>query len=158
MVLLCASIGYAQDDDAPSVKTSDLKMIVGNWTGTITYLDYRSGKPFTMPANLEVKMTGYPNKLLLYNTYPNEPEANDTDKLKLSKKGTHLNKAKVVSREVLPNGQVVIMAQKKGKDDNKKAMMRYTYTVSENQFVIRKDVKFDGAEEWVQRNEFKYAK
>jgi hypothetical protein len=42
---------------AQLVQVKDLSSSVGNWEGTLTYLDYSSGKPFTMLANIKIKLT-----------------------------------------------------------------------------------------------------
>ena len=41
------------------VKRDDLQSLTGNlWSGTLTYLDYRSKKKISIPANLTVKANG----------------------------------------------------------------------------------------------------
>ncbi len=41
-LLVCSSL------KAQSVQVKDLSNSVGSWEGKLTYLDYASGKPFTM--------------------------------------------------------------------------------------------------------------
>ena len=138
--------------------SGDLKIVIGAWTGNITYLDYKTNKPFTMPANVIVKQGKNANTFLLYNQYPNEPKANNTDKVKITKNGTHLNKAMVTSREELANGQILVITENTANDDNKQAVIRYTYTLGENQFIIRKDVQFEDSKDWIKRSEFNYSR
>ena len=140
------------------ITPEDLNIIIGDWAGNITYLDYRTNKPFTMPANLAVKPGKSSDILLLYNTYPDEPKANNTDKVKISKNGTYLNKAMVTSREVLPNGLIIIQTENTGKDDNRQAVIKYTYTLGQNQFIIRKEVQFEDSKDWIKRSEFNYVR
>ena len=140
----------------PQITTEDLKTIVGSWEGSITYLDYRTNKPFTMAANLIVQKGKDENNLVLNNLYPNEPKANNSDKIKATKNGTFLNRHLVTTREELDNGQIQIQTEHKGKDDNKKALMRYTYLISKNLFLIRKEVQFDEVGGWIKRSEFSY--
>jgi hypothetical protein len=125
------------------IKTEDLKTIVGSWEGKITYLDYQTNKPFTMAANLIAETGKNENSLVLKNIYPNEPRANNYDKIKITKNGTLLNGNLVTRREELEDGQVKIQTEHKGKDDHKKALIRYTYLISEDIFLIRKDVFFN---------------
>ena len=138
------------------ITSEDLKVVIGNWEGSITYLDYQTNKPFTMPANLNVTQGKSENILLLNNIYPNEPKANSTDKIKIAKNGMLLNKNPVTSREELENGHIRIQTEHKAKDDKKKALLRYTYTVGNDFFQIRKEVQFDEKGEWIKRSEFNY--
>jgi len=160
--LLFSVDNYAQKEnlDTPSKKVTseDLMIIVGNWTGNITYLDYRTNKPFTMPANVTVKQGKNKDQLFLYNVYHNEPKANNREKIKVSKNGTMLNKKRVNSRVELPDGQIQIKTKSTGKDDNKKALIQYTYLLAENQFIIRKEVQFENSKDWIKRSEFSYTR
>ena len=152
LFLLFSFIIYSQS----KITTEDLKTIVGNWEGTITYLDYQTNKPFNMPANLIVEKGKTENSLVLNNLYPNEPKANNSDKIKVTKNGTFLNKNLVTKREELDNGQIQIQTEHKGKDDNKTAQIRYTYLISKNLFLIRKEVQFNQGGDWIKRSEFRY--
>ncbi len=143
---------YAQN----KITTDDLNTLLGEWTGTLTYINYSDNTPFTMPANLTVSQGKNENQLLLMINYPNEPNANSKDKIKISKNGTQLNKTDVKSKEILPNGQVQITTEYIGKDDNKKALIKNVYIIGTNQFIIRKEVKFQNSDEWLMRNEYKY--
>jgi hypothetical protein len=42
---------------AQSVKVKDLSRSVGSWEGKLTYMDYSTGKPFTMLANIKIGLT-----------------------------------------------------------------------------------------------------
>jgi len=138
------------------ITSDDLKTIIGNWEGSITYLDYQTNKPFTMPANLMVKPGKNENQLVLNNTYPNEPKANGSDKIKITKNGLRLNKNVVTSRTGLENGGLQIQTEHEAKDDRKKALIRYSYIIGSDLFVIRKEVKFEKAGNWIKRSEYKY--
>ena len=138
------------------ITSEELKKIIGKWEGSITYLDYRSNKPFTMPANLVVKQGNDEYSLVLNNIYPKEPKANNSDKIKISKNGLFLNKHMVTSRKILENGQIQIQTEHEAKDDRKKARIRYTFIISSEVFIIRKDVQFEDKTEWIKRSEFNY--
>ena len=73
------------------VQPDQIQDCVGNWEGTLTYLDYSSGNPFSMPANIKIEKGKNDRELLLFNEYPNEPKANNKGKMTLSKDGTKLN-------------------------------------------------------------------
>ncbi len=78
------------------------------------------------------------------------------DKIKVSKNGELLNNHKVKSKQKLSNGQIQITTEYSGKDNNKKALIRNLYILGENQFIIRKEVKYENSDEWLKRNEFSY--
>jgi len=143
---------YAQNTITPD----DLNMLLGEWTGTLTYIDYSSNKPFTMPAKLIVKQRQNENQLLLFISYPKEPNANSKDKIRISKDGSQLNKNDVKSKQRWPDGQVQITTEYSGKDNNEKALIKNVYVLGKDQFVIRKEVKFENSEDWLLRNEYKY--
>lgn len=140
------------------VAAEDLKRLIGEWEGQITYLDYQTNKPFTMDANLSVRPGRSDWSLILSNDYPSEPKANNTEKIRVTRKGETLNKSRVTVRKELNNGQIEIQTENQGKDDNKKATIRYTYLIGQTSFLIRKEVQFNEEAGWVKRNEFSYAK
>ena len=109
-----------------------------------------------MPANLIVEKGKNENSLVLNNLYPNEPKANHSDKIKVTKNGTFLNKHLVTKREELDNGQIQIQTEHEGKDDNKTAQIRYTYRTGQNHFLIRKEVLFNQGGKWRKSSEFSY--
>ena len=47
-------LGFAK---AQSVKVKDLSRSVGSWEGKLTYIDYSTGNPFTMLANIKIGLT-----------------------------------------------------------------------------------------------------
>ena len=145
---------YSQNN----VTTDDLKTLLGEWAGTLTYTDYGTNKPFTMPANLIVNQGKNNYQLILNINYPKEPNANSKDKIKISKNGTQLNKLDIKSKVVLPNGQIQITTQYSGKDNGKKALIKNIYIIGTSVFIIRKEVKFENSEDWFMRNEYKYSR
>jgi len=150
--LLFSLKNYAQN----TITSDDLNILLGEWTGTLTYTDYSSNEPFTMPANLVVKQGKNKNQLLLFINYPKEPNANSKDKIRISKNGSQLNNIDVKSKQRLSEGQVQIITEYSGKDNNKKALIKNVYILGGNQFIIRKEVNFENSEDWLIRNEYKY--
>lgn len=162
MPLLSSGV-YCQDmQDAPKnqILTSDLVLLIGHWEGTLTYVDYSTNEPYTMPANLVMKQGKNEFQLIGSHEYPNEPGANTNVKLKISENGARLNKRNVTSREILPDGQIQIMTEYLHKDgnDGKMATNRITYTLGSDKYSVRKDVRFDGTTDWIMRNEYSYQK
>lgn len=159
-LLFCLTI-YGQETIAQSnegIKPEDLKGLIGDWTGTLTYIDYRSNEPYTMPAKLSVTAAKNDQHIVLSYIYPNEPKANSTEDIKISKNGSQLNKKEVKSRKSLSNGDTRIVTEYSGKDNDKKAVIRNEYTVGATTFIITKKVRFDDTEEWLKRNEYSFTR
>ncbi|WEK69868.1 MAG: hypothetical protein P0Y62_18930 [Candidatus Chryseobacterium colombiense] len=154
--LLTATLTQAQKKMNGLV--NDFIKVEGSWTGQLTYLDYSSGKPYTMSADLEIKRIPNTNEFLFVHTYPKEKSANKTDTIIISKDGQYIGKEKLVSRKKLSNGATMIITEKEGKDgnDGKKATIRQTYTLGNSSFSTQKDVLFSGETAWIKRHEYVY--
>lgn len=149
-----ACFTYGQNQIFPE----DLDQIIGEWQGSLTYLDYQTNQPYTMPANLIIEQGKNDYELVLKNIYPNEPKANNKERMKISKTGLQLNKHNITSRLALENGDIQIQTVHKGKDDRKKALIRYTYLIGKKSFIMKKEVQFNELDPWIKRNEFNYVK
>ena len=139
------------------ISTGDFATALGAWKGKLTYLDYSSGKPYTMPANVIISVNEKgKGEIVLALIYPDEPKANGNDTLVISKNGMELNGAKLVSKKITSDGSVQIITDKEGTDgnDNKKALLRHVYTINKNNFSNRKEVRFAGTDKWILRNEY----
>lgn len=147
------SVTHAQNPISPD----DLSVLQGAWTGSLTYVDYGSGKPYTMPANLVAEQGNNVYQFVLQISYPNEPHANSKEKIRISKDGSQLNKTDITSTQVLPNGLLQIITEYSGKDNNQDAFIRNTYILGAKDFILRKHVKFQN-EEWLMRNEYKFTR
>ena len=140
------------------LQKSDVALLCGAWEGTLTYLDYTTGKPYTMPANVMISSIKGSDHLLVQMDYPDEPKANSTDTLHLSGGGMMIDGEKIVSREVLTDGTVKVVSEEQGKDgnDNKSATFRFTRTSSNDVYEVMKEVRFDGEKTWVLRHIYSY--
>lgn len=158
IVLITMTICNAQSNTKTSIK--DFEQFVGSWQGSLTYLDYSTGKPYTMPADIDIKRMRKTNYFTFLNIYPKESSANSIDTVKISKDGKYINKECVKSRKKLINGNHEIITEELGKDgnDNKPATIRYTYTFGKNLYNKRKDVQFIGGTEWIKRHEYTYTR
>jgi len=157
VLLMLALPSFAQQNEKPMVSPEDLKTALGDWTGSLTYIDYQSNEPYTMPANLQVKPGKNSLELVLHNVYPNEPKANGKGKFKISAGGQKLNNEPVAAKEILNDG-VKIITEYNGKDNNQKALIRNTYILRSGSLIIRKEVRFGDSDQWLKRNEFAYTK
>lgn len=137
---------------------SDLIHLEGKWIGKLTYLDYTSGNPYTMPADVEItKIDNY--NFIYKNVYPNEPSANSIDTLKISNDGKLFNE-KTIKNIIRSKNNLVIVTEIFGVDgnDKKSAILRNTYSISPKKFTIIKDVKFDGDTNFIKRHEYSFFK
>jgi len=151
LILAISLSAFSQSKISPN----DLERAVGEWQGSLTYLDYQTGEPYTMPANLVVKPGGNEYGLILQYIYPNEPKANSSETIEMSSDGSKLNKHTVTSRQER-DGQIEIHTEHMGKDNDKKALIRHIYIMGTNSFIMLKEVQFDASEGWIKRNEFSY--
>ena len=158
MAFMCVTASNAQETATVSAK--DFKTLVGSWQGALTYLDYSSGKPYTMPADVAVKRLKKTNTFILSNVYPNETNANSLDTLTISPDGKLIGTELVKSKKRLDNGDLEIVTEELGKDgnDDKPAILRHTYTVGKTIFKKRKDIQFQGETIWINRHEYSYKK
>ncbi|MEO7531139.1 MAG: hypothetical protein ABIS69_07000, partial [Sediminibacterium sp.] len=101
-----------------SVTQKDFKPALGSLTGTLTYLDYSSGKPFTMPANITLRNGANAHEVILALVYPKEPNANGNDTLRIGKGGTEIDGAMVIAKKVQPDGSLQIITERNGVDGN----------------------------------------
>lgn len=136
----------------------DLVQVTGSWEGTLTYLDYSSGQPYTMQANIDISRIGQTGRFVFSNIYPKEPAANSKDTVVLSADGMKIDKEVVKSRKKLPGGEMEIITEEMGKDgnDNKAAIFRHTYLIGKNSFRKKKEVRFLDGKEWILRHEYVY--
>ena len=142
-----------------AVSAEDYLIAAGSLKGTLTYLDYSSGRSFSMPANVILARNPADRNAVIFSfDYPEERKANGNDTLVISNNGLVVNGATVTSKTKLADGSLQIITDKEGKDgnDNKKAILRHIYTISKDRFVNRKEVKFDGTDSWILRNEFSF--
>ena len=141
-----------------SYNVKNLSSSIGSWEGKLTYLDYSSGKPFTMSANMKISLTQDGLGYIMGYEYPKEPHANSTDTIYIKDK--LFGKDKIVAFEYNVNDGFNMITEVVGEDGNehKKATLRHTYTLKSNTYAIIKEVKFDGTNAWIKRNEYQLNK
>jgi hypothetical protein len=139
---------------AQSLKVKDLSNSVGNWEGKLTYLDYSTGKPYTMSANIKISLTENKKGYIMGYEYPKEPQANSKDTTYIVNK--LFGKDQIVEFKNASGGGFSLVTEIVGEDgnDSKKAILRHTYLLKPNTFSIIKDVKFEGTDKWIKRNEY----
>ena len=142
----------------PKTSIKDFTKLEGSWKGSLTYLDYSSGKPYTMQADVVITRIAKTNQFSFSNSYPKEASANGFDTISIAKKGNYINKELVKSRKKLTNGDIEIVTEEQGMDgnDNKRATFRHTYTFGKTTYTNKKDVQFAGETNWINRHLYTY--
>ena len=157
-----ALVAVAQNTTSDSVEdritAKDLEAVKGKWTGTLTYLDYSSNKPYSMPADLMVEEGKNKFQFVLNYSYPNEPQANSKGKLEITEDGSRINKNDIVSIKRNEIDGLIVKTEHGGKDDKKKALIRNIYIIGADKFIISKEVKFEDSNEWFRRNEYSFTR
>jgi len=140
--------------NAQSFQIKNLSNSIGKWEGKLTYLDYSTGKPYTMSANIKISLTENMNGYIMGYEYPKEPQANSKDTTYIVNK--LFGKDKIVEFKKAADGGFSLVTEIVGEDgnDNKKAVLRHIYILKHNTFSIIKDVKFEGTDKWIKRNEY----
>jgi hypothetical protein len=140
--------------NAQSLQVKDLSNSFGSWEGKLTYLDYASGKPYTMSANIKIGLTADGKGYVFEYEYPKEPHANSKDSIFFN--GNYFGRDKIVEFKKDAENGFKLITEIQGNDgnDNKKAVLRHTYLLKSNTFSITKDVKFEGTNNWIKRNEY----
>lgn len=154
----CAGIASVNSETTVKVLLKDFQKLTGYWEGTLTYLDYTSGKSFTMRADVEIKRIINKRTFQFSNIYPEESNANSADTVTISKNGDYINSEKIISRKKSKDGSIEIITEESGTDgnDNKNATFRFTYKISSATFSKMKEVKFEDSSEWILRHVYKY--
>lgn len=153
------SAGFSAQSNSKRL-LKDIQKVSGSWKGSLTYLDYSSGKPYSMPAEVIIYRIEKTNKFLFSNIYPNEKNANSTDTIIVSSDGKYIDNELVKSRRKLNNGDIEIITENIGKDgnDNKPATIKHTYIFGNKVLKKRKDVQFTGDTKWINRHEYSYSR
>lgn len=154
LIVALVSILIYKPLNAHSFQIKDLSSSVGNWNGKLTYLDYSSGKPYTMNANIKINLTENNSGYIMSYEYPAEPHANSVDTTYVN--GNLFGKDKIVEFKKTIDGGFTLVTEIQGEDgnDQKKATLRHTYIFTTNTYSVVKDVKFDGTDKWIKRNEY----
>lgn len=125
-----------------------------SWEGTLTYLDYQSGELTPVSTTMQITIA---DEVIEQNIqYTWEPNKNVNAKTKIRKNGTHLGKQKVISKIISEDGTTKIITNYEGEDDNKKALLIYTYEFNKDIYKVTKEAQFEGSKERFMRNSYNY--
>jgi hypothetical protein len=154
LIVATLFILFCTSSKAQSFQINDLSASAGIWKGKLTYLDYASSKPYTMSANIKISLTDDKSGFIMGYEYPDEPHANSVDTTYVN--GKLFGKDRIVEFNKTSEGGFTFITEIEGEDgnDHKKAILRHTYILKTNTFSAVKDVKFDGTDKWIKRNEY----
>jgi len=157
LLCFCGSILFSCAK-GQTIQPASLGKLYGFWKGSLTYLDYSSGKPFTMAAELAVYTI--PGGLVIQTSYPDEPQANGADTLHIKNGDTSFMGSRITAFAADSAGNFELTTQYHGPDgnDQKPALIRKKYTVKNNRYTLQKEVLFDGTSDWIIRHTYRFSR
>jgi hypothetical protein len=160
VLLIVTSLFGNAPPKAPKVKAGDFKRLAGaQWKGALTYLDYRRNKKVSIPTNLTVSPSpGDPLSWTFEYLYPEEPQANSKMIVTLGKDGRTVGGETVVERTALAGKTVKVVTEQRGTDNDRPALLRRSYLLGATRLSIKKEVRYDGAGEFFERNEYSWSR
>lgn len=139
-----------------NLSLSDFKILNNtSWKGTLTYLDYSSGKSETIETTLQIKIEN--NKIKSSIQYTYEPNKNYNSSVKLRKKGIYYGNEKVI-KNTIKNGTRIIITTYNGKDNGKKATFYNIHKFNKNDYSITKEVQLKNDTKRFTRNTYTFKK
>ncbi|CAN5572448.1 hypothetical protein BH11BAC2_BH11BAC2_03560 [soil metagenome] len=158
LTFMVISVYPSKAQDSTRISANDFSSVCGTWYGKLTYLDYKSGKPYSMQANISIMRISKTNQFIFSNSYPNEPKANSMDTVSISADGKMIDQEIILSRSMRADGNTEVITELEGTDghDNRPATIRHTYIIGMNDFIMRKEVKFKDSKDWILRHEYIY--
>ncbi len=157
-IMIAASLFGQAAANPPRLEPGDLTRLTGaQWKGTLTYLDYGRNKKVSIPSNLTVTGPGADALSWTFDyQYPDEPKANSKDAVVVGGGGTIIDGERVAERTTAPDGTLKLVTEKQGTDNDKPSLFRFTYLIGAKTFSIRKEVRYEGAAEFFERNEYSW--
>jgi uncharacterized membrane protein YphA (DoxX/SURF4 family) len=155
IVLLINQTAMAQE---PVILKEEIAMIEGNWKGTLTYRDFKSGKDVTMACNLTLEIKKNGKDLVMSYSYPDNSAWNSKDNIEIREDGRYINGEKIKSKKKLPDGSVEIIIESKGQDGSTPATIQQIITIGPKIFTLRRQVQYMTTGENFQRNLYKWSR
>lgn len=158
VLLIATSLSGLTAAPAAKIKADDFQRVAGaEWTGTLAYLDYGKNKKVSIPSKLIVTRSATDKQSWVFAyQYPDEPQANSKETVAIGKDGRTINETTVVERTTLADKTLKIVTEKAGLDNDKRALFRFTYLMGAKSFSLKKEVRYEGASEFFERNEYSW--
>jgi hypothetical protein len=155
LITICFITWNALGQETITIK--DLEILNNtSWKGTLTYIDYETGKPTDVATTLQLSVNE--NSLITNLQYTYEPNKNVLATTKIKKNGTYFGKQKIINKSITNDGTVTIISKFEGKDDRKKATMFFTYVYNKKSYSVTKEVQYNGQDEKLLRNKYIYTR
>lgn len=158
MLFICICLFFI-NAKAQKINSGDLDQLTGKWTGKLTYLDYTSNRPESIPSLLTVAKKR--NSLYRFSfSYPGESGRSSVENFLVSEDGKTISKMRIVEYVKTPGGEFKLVLEEKGKDGNnhRPALFHHIVASSGEKLVLTKMVKFNGEEEFFQRNQYVFTR
>ena len=149
---------------APRVSGRDLSMAQANdWHGTLTYLDYGTGKSVRLNTAMRGQMPRADQLVLTFDyEEPNKSHVFGADTLAIGPDGTRVRwdgtTFAVIARQMLPARTLRLVLEGPGRDDNRAVTIRKTVLLSAQQFSVRKQVRLVADTAFLQRNYYQLSR
>lgn len=157
LTLICSLCFVTNINAQVTISTNDFEILDNTtWKGTLTYIDYQSGKPTDVATTMQIRVS---DKIIEQDVqYVWEPDKNVKSKTKVKKDGRFLGNQEVISKIIKEDGSLQIVTTSKGKDDGKKASLFYTYIFNSENYKVTKEVQFADSDERFIRNSYTYTR
>jgi hypothetical protein len=150
LVLSVALAAPTVNAQSAALRTDFERLVGPGWSGTLTYRDYTTEARTTIKAALLLtKLPDDTDASARWDfriAYADEPHANSGDTISLSADGRRFRRAMVVERTVLPSGEVQVVTEENGQDNDRPARLRLVYRISERKASLQKMVRYEGGE------------
>ncbi len=153
ITVICLFATLSITAHAQRVSIADLSPLFDRqMSGELIYLDYQSNKEVSIPVKLTISKRNDTTADFAFQ-YPGEANANNIQKVRVSKDGSSFNDEEVTERVELKDGGVQITTTSEGKDDGKKATFTTTYIISPAGYSSEKLVNYGTGKTFL-RNRF----
>ncbi len=161
-ILFLASLAFGQVENA-ALTNSDLSPLLGNWTGTLSYLDYSDDSSrVVLDARMTARVDDGVFKMKTTVAEQNGTEQTTESTWSVSKDGRKMvldGKSWFVSDKKTTDNGTTIVFQAPGLDNNKPAqIMNVLYIGHGDSCIWRKQVLYDGGGHEFVRNEYRFGR
>lgn len=156
----CAAAPAAQHEPA-AAHPSDFDLLQGGpWSGTLTYLDYSSGKSTTIRSTLQVTRAAEGSWKFAVG-YNDEPHANAADEVHLEQGGRTLrsdDSVEHVVRRTSSGNTIELVTEQSGEDNGKPALIRRVRTITRDEYSLAKFIRPEGQPDFFKRHEYRWTR
>lgn len=153
-----------QPDAAPVLRPADLQPLLrADWQGRLSYQDYRSRRPVTLVTRLTAAQAAGGELQLDYQYQePSGSLVQGAERLGLPAEASRIDwdglAMQLRQREQLADSTLRLVLEGEGQDDNRPATIRRTVLIAPRRCSIRKEVRFAGQAQWLQRHEYQFTR